>query len=57
MPISQKIQDQIKNLNASKEEKELLRIILEHEDRGIGQYKKTYSKEINDYIDKTGFKG
>ncbi len=52
MPISQKIKDQINELDAKKEEKELLLKMLEYEDQGLGWYKNTYSKEIKAFIEK-----
>ena len=53
MPISQKIKDRIEKLEATKDEKQLLLTMLEHEDDGIGWYKSIYIKEIKDFIEKT----
>ena len=50
MPISEKIMEEIKKLNEDEKKKELLLKILQQEDEGIHNYKKSYEKLINQYI-------
>lgn len=50
MPISEKIMEEIKKLNEDEKKKDLLLKILQQEDAGIHNYKKSYEKLINQYI-------
>lgn len=50
MPISQKIIEQIKNINIPDDEKYLMINILKIEDKGTHRYKNDYEKAIKDYL-------
>ena len=50
MPISEKIISEIEKLDATPQEKKLLKTILELEDGGLRNYTGPYEKEINSFI-------
>ncbi len=50
MPISEKIVSEIEKLDATPQEKKLLKTILELEDGGLRNYTGPYEKEINSFI-------
>jgi hypothetical protein len=54
MPISEKIKNQIQQLDATEDFKELMLSILTEEDKGNFRFKDTYEKLINEYIQKNG---
>lgn len=54
MPISEKIKNQIQQLDATEDFKELMHSILTEEDKGNFRFKDTYEKLINEYIQKNG---
>ncbi|MDE5617255.1 MAG: hypothetical protein K2I36_00165 [Ureaplasma sp.] len=51
MPISEKIVLRIKNSKNDDDFKKLLLNILNEEDMGNHQFKRTYEKYVNDYLD------
>lgn len=55
MPISEKIQEKIRNLSDDEKLKELMLSILAEEDKGNYRFKDTYEKLVNAYLaDKDG---
>lgn len=54
MPISEKIKNQIQQLDTTEDFKELMLSILTEEDKGNFRFKDTYEKLINEYIQKNG---
>lgn len=50
MPISEKIQQKIKNLPDDEKLKELMLAILAEEDKGNFRFKDTYEKLVNAYL-------
>lgn len=52
--ISEKIKNQIKELNLSEDLKKLLIRILEEEDKGTYKYKELYDKFVSEYINSKG---
>ena len=52
--ISEKIKNQIKELNLSEDLKKLLIRILEEEDKGTYKYKELYDKFVSEYINYKG---
>lgn len=52
--ISEKIKNQVKELNLSEDLKKLLIRILEEEDKGTYKYKELYDKFVSEYINSKG---
>lgn len=50
MPISEKIQEKIRNLPDDEKLKELMLAILAEEDKGNFRFKDTYEKLVNAYL-------
>ena len=50
MPISEKIQEKIKNLPDDEKLKDLMLAILTEEDKGNFRFKDTYEKLVNAYL-------
>ncbi len=51
MPISEKILNQVNECDAKEEEKELMRQILQIEDKGSFRYQSDYEAIIKKYLD------
>ena len=50
MPISEKIMNQIKKIDAPNDFKELMLAVLAEEDKGNFRFKEAYERLINDYL-------